>query len=218
MRNDASISVIIRTFDRKQFLREALESLVHQSRRDFEVVVVDMNQSSATEVLKSFYQTLPRLIHLHVGKLLNGPSATNFGIRNANADKIAVLDDDNVFDPTHIEVLVDGLQRTGADLVYTGVRRTTYTPEGALLDLKEYCDPFDFNRLCRGNYIHTVGTAFWRATWERLGGFDPRFPVLDDYEFLLRVGSTGRIEFLSSITAESRSFTGKPGIQNHIVR
>ena len=42
--------------------------------------------------------------------------------------------------------------------------------------------------------------------------------MLDDYEFLLRVGSTGRIEFLSSITAESRSFTGKPGIQNHIVR
>ncbi len=218
MRNDASISVIIRTFDRNQFLREALESLVHQSRQDFEVVVVDMNRSSATEVLHSFQQTLPRLIHLQVGKLLNGPSATNLGIRHANSDKIALLDDDNLYDPTHLEVLVDGLQRTGADLIYTGVRSTTYTPKGELVDLKQRCDPFDFNRLLGGNYIYVVATAFWKATWERLGGFDPRFPIWDDWEFLLRAGATGRIQFLPSVTSESRSFTGQPGIQNHVFR
>ena len=218
MRNDASISVIIRTFDRHQFLREALESLVHQSRSDFEVLVVDMNQSSATEVLHPFHETLSQLIHLRVGKLLNGPSATNLGIRNASSDKIAVLDDDNLYDRTHVGVLIDGLERTGADLVYTGVRRTTYTPEGKLVDLKECCDPFDFHRLLKSNYIHTVGTAFCKATWARLGGFDPRFPIWDDWEFLLRVGATGRIEFLPSVTAESRSFTGQPGVQNHVFR
>src|SRR5438105_3338751 len=132
MRSDVSISVIVRTLDRNQFLREALESLVHQSRQDFEVVVVDMNRSSATVVLQAFHETLPRLIHLRVGKLLNGPSATNLGIRNANSDKIAVLDDDNLYDRTHVGVLIHGLERTGADLAYTGVGRTTYTPEGKL--------------------------------------------------------------------------------------
>src|ERR1044071_2104805 len=96
MKDRPSISVIVRTFDRKQFLHEALESLVQQTRQDFEVVVVDMNRSSASSGLDAFRKTLPGLVHLQAGKLLNGPSATNLGIRNANSDKIAILDDDNL--------------------------------------------------------------------------------------------------------------------------
>src|SRR5262245_55847155 len=121
MKDRASISVIVRTFDRNRFLREALESLAQQSRHDFEAVVVDMNRSRASSVLDAFRQTLPGLVHLQVGKLLNGPSATNLGIRNASSDKIAILDDDNLYDRSHIESLVEGLEGTGADLVYTGV-------------------------------------------------------------------------------------------------
>jgi glycosyltransferase involved in cell wall biosynthesis len=215
MKSDASISVILRTFDRNEQLAEALESLAKQTCRNFEVVIVDMNKSGVSPVLKSFHQRLPQVRHLPIGKLLPTPEAMNQGICNAAADKIAILDDDNLYDPTHLEVLVEGLERTRADLVYTGVRRTTYTQTGQLSDVAIWHRPYNFTQLLFGNYIHTAGTAFWKRTWERLGGFDPRFPVYEDYEFLLRVGMTGQIECLPAVTAESRSFTGKPGIQNH---
>ena len=215
MKSGASISVILRTFDRNEQLAEALESLAEQTCRDFEVVVVDMNKSSVSPVLESFHKRLPQVRHLPIGKLLSGPEATNQGICHAAADKIAILDDDNLYDPTHLEVLVEGLERTQADLVYTGVRRTTYTRAAQLIDVAVWHRPYNFTQLLFGNYIHTAGTAFWKRTWERLGGFDPRFPVYDDYEFLLRVGRTGRVECLPAVTAESRSFTGKAGIQNH---
>src|SRR5205807_2474126 len=154
-------------------------------------------------LLEEFGGRLPRVRHLHVGGPLPGPEATNRGIQTAAADKIAILDDDNLYDPTHLEVLSEGLERTGADLVYTGVRRATYTRSGRLVDVEVWHRQYDFTQLLFGNYVHTVGTAFWKRTWERLGGFDPRFPVYDDYEFLLRVGATGHIARLPEVTAES---------------
>lgn len=216
MRSGVSISVIIRTLDRSALLREALESLARQTRRDFEAVIVDMSDGQAALVLKPYYERLPHIQHLRVGRPLSRAEALNQGIRNAAADKIAILDDDNLYDPAHLEVLIQGLERTDADLVYTGVSRITYNQTHQLIDSAEWHHPYDFTELLRGNYIHTAGTAFWKRTWERLGGYDPRFPVWEDYEFLLRVGATGRIECLPAVTAESRSFTGQPGIQNHV--
>src|SRR5438270_6487491 len=185
MGRGASISVILRTLDRNEQLCEALESLAGQTRRDFEVVVVDMNEGGVAPLLERFRGRLPRVRHLPVGRPLAAPEATNRGIRHAAAEKIAILDDDNLYDPTHLEVLSDGLERTGADLVYTGVRRATYTRSGQPVDVAVWHRPYDFTQLLFGNYIHTAGTAFWKRTWERLGGFDPRFPVGEDYEFLL---------------------------------
>jgi glycosyltransferase involved in cell wall biosynthesis len=207
--------VILRTLDRKERLSEALESLVNQTRRDFEVVIVDMSTGDTAPVLEHFCKHLPQIQHLPIGTPLPRAEALNQGIHNAAADKIAILDDDNLYDPIHLEVLVDGLERTRADLVYTGVRGTTYTPAGHLVDVAIWHWPYDFTRLLFGNYIPTAGTAFWKRTWERLGGYDPRFQVGEDYDFLLRVGATGQIECLPAVTAESRSFTGKPGTRSH---
>jgi glycosyltransferase involved in cell wall biosynthesis len=216
MRSGASISVILRTLNRNERLGEALESLVNQTRRDFEVVIVDMSwKGDAASVLEHFRKRLPQVKHLPAGKPLSRGEALNQGIRAASADKIAILDDDNLYDPTHLEVLVEGLERTGADLVYTGARRTTHTRDGHLIEVVRWHHPYDFTQLLFRNYILTVGTAFWKRLWEGLGGYDPRFPVYEDYEFLLRAGAAGRIESLPAVTAESRSFTGQPGRANH---
>ena len=216
MRSGVSISVILRTLDRNKRLGEALESLANQVRRDFEVVVVDMSRKGdVAPLLELFRERLPQVTHLPVGKPLSRGEALNQGIRAASADKIAILDDDNLYDPTHLEVLVEGLERTGADLVYTGARRSTYTRDGRLVEVVRWQHPYDFTRLLFRNYILTVGTAFRKRLWEGLGGYDPRFPVYEDYEFLLRAAAAGRIESLPAVTAESRSFTGQPGRSNH---
>src|SRR5947199_3801888 len=110
-----SISIIIRTVDRTEFLREAMQSLANQTRQAFEVVVVDMSKGTANEVITQLSEKLPSLVHLRPGKLLNRPAASNFGIRHATADRITILDDDNLFDPNQVAILVRGLEETSAD-------------------------------------------------------------------------------------------------------
>lgn len=212
--SDIAISVIIRTVDRDSRLREALESLANQTLTNFEAVVVDMSGGQAASVLDEFQSRL-QIQHLEIGKPLSRAEALNRGIFHAIANKIAILDDDNLYSPTHLEVLVNGLQRLEADLIYTGVRRTTYTPAGELVDVNESQVAFDLSRLFFDNYIFTSGTAFWKESWQRVGGYDQRFTVYEDYDFLLRVATSGKLAALPQITAESRSFTGIPGRQNH---
>jgi glycosyltransferase involved in cell wall biosynthesis len=210
-----SISIIIRTVDRTALLREAMQSLANQTRQDFEVVIVDMSNGAAHEVIAQFSERLSLVLHPQPEQLLNRPAASNFGIRYATADKITILDDDNLFDPNQVEILVRGLEETSADLVYTGVRRTTYNEAGDLVDTKIWHEPYDFAKLLTHNYIHGVGTAFRKDAWERIGGFDERFAVYEDYDILLRIALNGCIERLPEITGESRSFTGIIGLQNH---
>jgi FkbM family methyltransferase len=211
-----AISVIIRTVNRGDRLREALESLANQTLRNFEAVVVDMSGGEAVVVLDD-YQNRLHIQHLKIGKPLSRAEALNHGILHAAADKIAILDDDNLYSPTHLEIMVKGLEQIQADLVYTGVRRTTYTSTGELIDVDDSQVSFDLYRLFFNNYIYSSGTAFWKRIWERVGGYDPRFIVYEDYDFLLRVATMGKLASLPQITAESRSFTGIPGRQNHTV-
>ncbi len=216
MSANAAISVIIRTVERSDRLREALESLANQTLRNFETVVVDMSDGTVASILQD-YQNRLHIQHLEIGRPLSRAEALNHGIRHAAADKIAILDDDNLYNPTHLEGLVEGLEQLDADLIYTGVSRTTYTPAGELVDVRVSQESFNLSRLLLTSYIYTSGTAFWKRTWERVGGYDPRFTVYEDYDFLLRVATTGKLASLPQVTAESRSFTGIPGRQNHTV-
>lgn len=192
-----------------------MQSLANQTRQDFEVVVVDMSGGAANQVITQFSERLPSVLHIRPEQLLNRPAASNFGIRHATAERITILDDDNLFDPNQVAILVRGLEATNADVVYTGVRRTTYNQASELVDTKIWHEPYDFAKLLTRNYIHGVGTAFRKDAWERIGGFDERFAVYEDYDILLRIAKSGRIERLPEVTGESRSFTGIIGLQNH---
>lgn len=208
-----ALSVIVRTLGRPRLV-EALESLARQSRRDVETVVVDMSRGAARGMVK------PMAAHLHLrhfdpGRVLSRPEALNAGIRAASAPFISILDDDNLYESVHAEELIRGLEGSGADLVFTGARLETFTEDGVLVDAREDHAAYDFERLLFGNYIYASATAFRKSAWERVGGYDLRFPVYEDWDFLIRAGCAGRIVSVPGGGAVSRSFTGRPGVPEH---
>lgn len=212
------LAVIVRTLGRSH-LGDALESLAAQTRRDFETVVVDMSEGAARETIASRAAFVPGLRHIVTPGRIGRSEALNLGIASSEAPAIAILDDDNVYTDTHVDTLVRGLETTGADLVYTGILRRTLTPRGDLVHEEIRRAPFDADRLLFANYIYATGTAFRRDIWERAGGYDPRFPVYEDWEFLIRLAATGRIASLPVVSGVSRAFTGdvaRPAHQDDI--
>jgi glycosyltransferase involved in cell wall biosynthesis len=206
------ISVVVRTLGPAERLAEALESLALQTRRDFEVVVVDMSQGAVKAALAQVAPRLPALRHLEPRRRLSRPAALNAGIAAARAPSIAILDDDNLYDPEHLDRLVSGLETSGADYVYTGVRHATYDRDGRRLSCREVSVPFIFDRVILGNFIYATGSAFRKALWERIGGYDERFEVFEDWDFIVRAAQAGQLIHLPIVSGESRKFTGIDGV------
>jgi len=202
------ISVIVRTVGGHGHLAEALESLSHQTHRDVEVVVVNMSGGRSDGIVESFRGRVPALRHLRLAEPLLRPAALNRGIAVAEGAAIAVLDDDNACTPSHLGELVRALRESGADLVYSGVSRILLTPAGEVVQTHLIDEPFDPNRLLFGNYIYASSVAFLKQAWERIGGYDERFPVYEDWDFYLRLARNGRIARAAGAGAISRSFTG----------
>src|SRR5262245_5262491 len=122
-----TISVILRTLNRSHRLPQALQSLADQTLRNFEVVIVDMSANSTTAIVESFRERIPSIRHIKVGGPLRRGKALNLGIKEAAAAQIAILDDDNLYYLGHLQSLVEGLEQSGSDLAYSGIRQVTYT-------------------------------------------------------------------------------------------
>jgi glycosyltransferase involved in cell wall biosynthesis len=208
------IGVIVRTLGRPR-LGEALDSLLGQTRLDFETVIVDMSGGRAAPVVAERAARLPHLRHVVLPGPLNRANALNLGVTRSTAATLAILDDDNLYTPAHLDTLVRGLASSGADLAYTGVTRQTLTPDGGFVHAEPTHARFDSARLLFGNFIYATGTAFRREIWEKVGGYDPRFPVYEDWEYLIRVAHAGRIVALPVVSGISRSFTGDPSRPSH---
>lgn len=201
-----AISVVIRTIGKPERLREALASLAQQTRRDFEAVVVDMSGGANDAVLAEFTSQLQ--LRVVKTRRLSRPRALNAGIVAASAPVISVLDDDNLYDSTQVATFLDGLQATRADYVYCGVRHATYDAAGQALGAHDMAFPFVFDNLLAGNFIYATGSAYRKELWQRLGRYDERFDVFEDWDFILRAGQAGTIVHLPVVAGTSRKFTG----------
>lgn len=118
------VSVIISTYKRPEMLKRALKSCLAQTFRDFEVIVVDDGSDTAggpcMELLPEFEEAGIRLIGMNLPENSGYQSVPkNVGIGYAHGSYIAYLDDDNEFDPDHLESLVAEIEKMGCDAVYS---------------------------------------------------------------------------------------------------
>jgi glycosyltransferase involved in cell wall biosynthesis len=97
-----TVSVVIATYNRSGLLRETIDSVLKQTFRDFELIVVDDGSTDNTEeVLKSYGDRLR-----YFRQENRGPSAArNFGVSHARAGWISIQDSDDICAPDHLETL-----------------------------------------------------------------------------------------------------------------
>jgi glycosyltransferase involved in cell wall biosynthesis len=115
--NSFDLSVVLTTHYRPKLLKRALESLLDQTYKNFQILLCSDEGSEETkDVAKNYlrendcFLVLPQLI---------GPSSTrNEGVRNANAKNIIFLDDDDTFEPFFFEKILSTIGSTADSLYY----------------------------------------------------------------------------------------------------
>ncbi len=111
-------SIIVPVYNRRQELKELLESLVRQTHRDFEVVIVeDGSQDASKDVVEKFDEVL-RITYLF--KENSGPGLSrNYGMQHASGNYFIILDSDVILPENYMEIVRYELEQNYVD-VYGG--------------------------------------------------------------------------------------------------
>jgi glycosyltransferase involved in cell wall biosynthesis len=169
------ISIILTTYNRPQLLQRAIDSVLAQTFKDWELIIVDDHSDIKPPI------TLPdgedRVIPIRL------PWNTGFHIRPKNVGimcshgkYIAYLEDDNVYLPNHLEVLYEAIKNNKADVVYGDrIYKSTIPNEKRFMGKMSF--DYDLKRINQGNYVdtsdimHTIqainDVGYWDIFWER---------------------------------------------------
>lgn len=180
------ITVVIPTYNRALLVRRAVESVLNQSFRDFELIVVDDGSSDNTPLALEPYGD--DLILLRHERNLGVSAARNTGIRAAQGELIALLDSDDFWLREKLEVQAlffkdhpDALICQTQEIWYRkGVRVNP-----GLRHIKPSGDIFIPSlRLC---LVSPSAVIMRRSLLEEVGLFDEDLPVCEDYDLWLRI-------------------------------
>jgi glycosyltransferase involved in cell wall biosynthesis len=194
------VSVVMPAYNAASTIAPAIESVLRQTRNDFELIVVDDGSTDDTAGHVEPFLRDGRI------KLIQQPNLGLAGARNtaiaaATGTYVSLLDSDDAWLPRYLEVMAGALEADPtAGLAYTdawalddSTRRiqrvsamgpwhpptTPERPEQVVHDL-----------LDRGNFVF-VGATIRRAVLEEVGGFRVGIPGVEDYELWLRIAAHG---------------------------
>ena len=180
------VSVIIPTYNRAALVTEALASVLAQTYRDFEVLVVDDGSSDATLSALAAFEGQVRVV---AKKERGGVSAArNLGAREAAGEWLAFLDSDDLWLPEKLSRQVDYLKNHPALVIcQTG---ETWIRNGVRVNPPEAC-----RKLAGDIFLPSLlrclvspsAVMLSRGLFEDMGGFDEALPAAEDYDLWLRI-------------------------------
>jgi glycosyltransferase involved in cell wall biosynthesis len=190
-------SFVIPVLNGAATIEATLTSILQQSHRDFEVIVVDNNSTDATpEICRSF----PTIAYLFEAK--PGPSAArNAGARHAQGRYVAFVDCDVVLDQDWLAAVWSNLQETPVDMLATQViplqeQKANIVDEFRLSfgDFKSHGTFLSVRKhLAHAPVVNTSACVCNRASLLRVGLFDEHLQHNEDFELSMRMFYSGHL-------------------------
>ena len=181
------VSVIVPTFDRRESVIRAAQSVLAQDYRTTEVLVVDDGSSDGTaERLEGLGDPRLRVIRQQNGGVAR---ARNRGLAEARGPYIAFLDDDDSWHPEKLSHQVAALEAAPARVGFCHTAIELWRGDTLVETRPALAQGDVFTSLLLSNPVHAPTTTglVRREVVEAVGGFDPALPAIEDWDWLQRV-------------------------------
>lgn len=205
-KNGPVVSVIVPTYNRPQYLSVALASVLQQSYRNLQVIVVNDGGEDVSDIINSFRD--PRLKFINRKENRGKPYSLNEALNQADGKYVAYLDDDDIYYPHHIETLVDALEfQTDCQVAYSDFYKTycRVTSDGGRQVLSKVVDVSrDFDRffMLLFNHVLHVSLMHRRDLIEKTGLYNEQLNVLIDWDMTRRLVFFSDFHHICKITGE----------------
>lgn len=201
------VSVIIPTYNSARYLSEAIDSVLAQSFKDFEILVIDDGSTDETQEVLRRYQS-----RVHCVRQPNSgvAIARNRGIEQSRGHYISFLDADDTWTASKLErqlaALVESKHHRICYSAFTVVR-SDLTPIGVTRSRRQGDALEDL--LLRGNVVATPSTVMAeRALFIAAGGFDPALSQCADWDMWVRLAALSDFLYLDEPLVNYRQHGG----------
>jgi hypothetical protein len=200
------VSVLVPTFNRRRTLAEALASLVAQTHRRFEALIVNDGGEPVDDLVASFND--PRLILIDRRQNRGKAFSLNEALGRARGTYVAYLDDDDLFYPGHLARLVRELEADAeCGAAYSDLYKVhcRVRPDGSRQVLGKVVNVSrDFDRafLCHFNHVLHVSLMHRRDLLEKTGLYNEGLRVLIDWDMTRRLAFFTDFRHVSEVTGE----------------
>lgn len=179
------VSICIPTYNRKSYLKETIESVLAQTYKDYEIVIVDDGSTDGTEeMLKQAGYPL----RYHWQQNSGDAAARNKLVELAQGRYIAFLDSDDLLMSDAIERMTRAVVAESKEVIVYGpyLRIDENGQVFGKCKRKLYSGNIT-DRLFQDILIHSCGSMLPKRVLEEAGGFDTSLPVCSDYDLWLRL-------------------------------
>ena len=193
------VSILIRTKDRKEYLRRAVESVKQQSYAShIDLVIVNDGGESPAELKPEFESCFHRMTVVDVTTSRGRAAAANVAMNNAIGEFMNFLDDDDELDTGHVQTFLANWRRNrDIEVLYRGVRVVDYQGR----HLRDFNDRYDAGRLLHMNYIPIHAVTFSRKFVDMGCRFDELLEYYEDWDFWIQLSRLARFFHTNQVTA-----------------
>lgn len=189
MGNKYNISVVIPLYNKEQAIVKTIESVLKQTYFDFEAIVVDDgSKDNSLQVVQSIEDSRLRIIHKENGGV---SSARNRGIREAKGDYIALLDGDDLWEPTFLEEQIKLIHdfheaaMWGVNTAFIKNGKCTKWEQGMGTGFRGYVENYFGTK--HNDLFCSSSVVIRKEVFEKVGYFDERISATEDLDMWYRI-------------------------------
>ncbi len=196
MNQQPLVSVILPTYNRAGYIKKSIESVIEQTYRNFELIIIDDESTDNTpEIIAQYKKKDPRIKIITNQTNLGFVKSLNKAIRQARGIYIARLDDDDFWCDIHkLEKQIKFLENN-PDYVLVGGGIIKIDEDGkeiVRILLPEKDEAIRQIMLLSDPFAH-VSVVFRKESWESVDGYDEEFDYSQDWDLWMKLGKLGKL-------------------------
>ena len=197
--NKPLVSIIMPTYNHAKFIGGAIESVLNQTYKNFELIIIDNYSEDNTEKIVANYKN-NKIKYLKFRNHGIIAASRNYGIKNSNGEYLAFLDSDDEWLPQKLELQLihfrdNNIACVSSDIIFeSNVYYSNPNLGKSKKGYKDYC----YYDVLLNNPIATSSVVIKKTDFLSAGGFDenPDFKFIEDWELWLRLSQKGKFRVL----------------------
>ncbi|WP_425053154.1 glycosyltransferase family 2 protein [Psychromarinibacter sp. S121] len=202
MTDAPTVSIVLPVHNREVLVRRAIDSVLAQTRQDFELIVIDDCSTDRTVEVVREYCSDPR-VRLELNTTNLGPAgARNRGIELARGRYVAFQDSDDRWFPEKLAMQVQAMEdapdcrASYCGALYYSAAQCYYIPRLSVFDIGDAAQGDISEAVLHTNPTTPQTLMAERTLFEDVGGFDTSLRINEDWELAIRLAQKAKFAFV----------------------